>query len=73
MNTTEKIKATCYGVWGCPYYRTETGHTFSIKETQFGKVVFYYGNVMEKGNKPNAHMLTKEEKAQLFERVEFVR
>lgn len=67
---SEKIKAKCYGVWGCPYYRTETGHTFSINETQHKIIVFYYGNVLNGEN--HMRMLTEEEKAQLFDKVEFV-
>ena len=71
MKTPEKIKATCYGVWGIPYYRTETGHTFSIDDTPRGhKMVFYYGNVKESA--PKLRILTEEEMSELFDRVEFV-
>lgn len=70
MKTPEKIKATCYGVWGDPYYRTETGHTFSITKTPLREIVFYHGNVLE--GDPKMCILTEEEKAQLFDRVEFV-
>lgn len=67
------VKAICYGVWGCPYYRTESGHTFSVEEKPAGKkVVFYYGNVLA-GDTKTMKMLTEEEQADLFRRVEFVR
>lgn len=67
-----KIKATCYGVWGIPYYRTESGHTFSIKEKpNEKKVVFYYGNVLA-GDTETMKMLTEEEQAELFSKVDFV-
>ena len=70
METTEKIKAKCYGVWGCPYYRTESGHTFSIETAPKETLVFYYGNVKQGENK--MHMLTEEEKNLLFSKVEFI-
>lgn len=62
--------AKCYGVWTEPYYRTEDGHTFSIRDTVYGKIVFYYGNV--KTGQKTLKMLTEEEKKTLFDRVEFV-
>lgn len=62
--------ARCYGVWGCPYYRTKDGHTFSIKETPGGKIVFYFGNVFKEKNVMK--LLTEAEKKELFSRVEFV-
>lgn len=65
-----KKVAKCYGVWGCPYYRTEDGHTFSIQETPTGKVVFYFGNVYAGENVMK--LLTEAEKKKLFSRVEFV-
>lgn len=66
-----KIQAKCYGVWGFPYYRTESGHTFAINETPSGKVVFYHGNVIS-GDRDTLKMLNEAEKAELFSRVEFI-
>ena len=65
-----KKTAKCYGVWGEPYYRTEDGHTFSIRETASGKIVFYYGNVIT--GQGTLKMLDDEEKKLLFEKVEFI-
>lgn len=66
------IKATCYGIWTHPYYRTESGHTFSIEEKpNGGKIVFYFGNVLA-GDCDTMKMLTDEEMEELFRRVEFV-
>ena len=62
--------AKCYGVWTHPYYRTEDGHTFSIHDTVYGKIVFYHGNV--KTGQKEMKILTDEEKKTLFDRVEFV-
>ena len=64
-----KKVAKCYGVWGDPYYRTEDGHTFSIKYTSQGTRVFYHGNVVLGAGK--MHMLTDEETKRLFEQVQF--
>lgn len=66
----QKIQAKCYGVWGCPYYRTESGHTFSINETSYGKIVYYYGNVL--AGDYMLKMLKKSEITELFNRVEFI-
>lgn len=65
----QMVVAKCYGIWGCPYYRTESGHTFSINETPSGKVVFYYGNV--KAGEDKQQLLTEAEKKELFKRVKF--
>ena len=66
------IQARCYGVWGAHhYYRTESGHTFSINNTTGGKVVFYHGNVMH-GDADVMKLLDETEKAELFKRVEFI-
>ena len=63
--------AKCYGIWGGPYYRTDDGHTFSIEDNGRGsKTVFYYGNVIS--GPGTLKLLNEEEKARLFENVEFV-
>ena len=62
--------ARCYGVWTYPYYRTEDGHTFSINDTVFGKVVCYYGNAVT--GHETIKILDEAEKKTLFDRVEFV-
>ena len=65
------IQAKCYGVWGAHhYYRTESGHTFSIAENARGKIVFYHGNVKQKYG--IMKMLNESEKTELFQRIEFV-
>ena len=65
-----KIIAKCYGVWGSHYYRTESGHTFSIDHGSIHGTVCYYGNAIT-GEK-TTHILNSEEEKELFERVEFV-
>ena len=66
-----KIVAKCYGVWGCRYYRTESGHTFSTNKTPAETFVFYHGNVITDKN-TKMRKLNEEEKTILFEKVEFV-
>ena len=65
-----KIIAKCYGVWGSHYYRTESGHTFSIDHGSIYETVCYYGNAIT--GEETIHILNNEEEKELFERVEFV-
>ena len=65
-----KIIAKCYGVWGSRYYRTESGHTFSIDHGSIHGTVCYYGYAST--GEETIHILNNEEEKELFERVEFV-
>ena len=65
-----KIIAKCYGVWGSRYYRTESGHTFSIDHGSIHGTVCYYGNAITE--EETIHILNSEEEKELFDRVEFV-
>lgn len=63
-------KAYYYGVWGDKYYRTEDGHTFSIKLSLGKKLYFYHGNVII--GKYEVKLLSDSELEVLLSKVEFI-
>lgn len=64
--------AYCYGVWGdFRYYRTEDGHTFSVKPFNGKKKYFYHGNVNDEGNY-ELKILSDSEVIFLLNRIKFI-
>lgn len=58
--------AKCYGVWGCPYFRTDEGDTYSVATRPNGeKMVFYWGNVFTGDTKKKPVILTESEVAEI--------